>query len=64
MIIDSSPASMIITEILLGIPYCIMGFVLGYIYADSDENFVVPTLVHMFNNAMSVILNLFVVQNI
>lgn len=62
MILDGSSFKLIITEFLLGIPYCVMGCVLGYIYADSDENFVVPTLVHMFNNAASVIINLLLIK--
>lgn len=62
MIIDGASFRLIITEFLLGIPYCVMGCVLGYLYADSDENFIVPTLVHMFNNAASVILNLLLIK--
>ena len=61
MIIESAPINEIGTEMLLGIPYIVMGFVLGFIYSDSDENVVVPTLVHMFNNGLSVIANLILI---
>ena len=64
MLIEKASFNVIITEVLLGIPYCVMGCVLGYIYVESDENVVVPTLVHMFNNALSVILNLFLIYYI
>ena len=62
MIIESAPTVEIFTEVLLGIPYIVMGFVLGYIYSESDENVVVPTLVHMFNNGLSVIANLILIN--
>lgn len=62
MIVESAPVTQIFTEMLLGIPYIVMGFVLGYIYSESDENIVVPTLVHMFNNGLSVILNLILIN--
>lgn len=55
MIIESASIKEIITEVILGIPYCVMGIILSYTYADSDENMAVPTLIHMFNNALSVI---------
>lgn len=62
MILERAPGSEILTEMLLGIPYIVMGFVLGYIYSESKENVVVPTLVHMFNNGLSVIANLMLIN--
>ena len=62
MLVESAPASEIFTEMLLGIPYIVMGFVLGFIYSDSDENVIVPTLVHMFNNGLSVVANLLLIN--
>lgn len=62
MILEQAGIIEIGTEIILGIPYCVMGVVLGYIYSKSEENVIVPTLVHMFNNALSVI-SIFLLMN-
>ncbi len=45
----------ILIEILYSAPYIGTGFVLGYIYADTDENIVTPTIAHILNNAISCI---------
>ena len=38
-----------------GIAYFVMGFVFGYIYLKSERNIVVPTLVHILNNGISIL---------
>jgi hypothetical protein len=45
-----------ITEALInGSSYFIMGFVFGYIYIKSDRNIMIPIVVHIINNAVSIL---------
>lgn len=38
-----------------GVPYFVMGFVFGYIYVKNDRNIIVPTIVHILNNGISIL---------
>lgn len=38
-----------------GVPYFVMGFVFGYIYVKNKRNIFVPTIVHILNNAISIL---------
>lgn len=59
LIISSAPFMEILTEFLLIIPYFAMGYVLSYCYEKSNRNIFVPTLIHVSNNLLSLILILF-----
>ncbi len=39
-----------------GVAYFVMGFVFGFIYLKSDRNIVIPTIVHIINNGVSILL--------
>ena len=43
----------IIIELVYSLPYIGTGFILSYIYAETNENIATPIFAHMFNNAMS-----------
>lgn len=45
-----------ITEFFYIIPYCLMGYALGYTYIKSDKNIVAPIFAHMLNNLLSFIM--------
>jgi membrane protease YdiL (CAAX protease family) len=38
-----------------GVAYFVMGFVFGFIYLKSDRNIIVPTIVHILNNGVSIL---------
>ena len=45
----------ILSELVYSLPYIGTGFILSFIYAETNENIATPILAHMFNNAMSCI---------
>lgn len=45
----------IVSELVYSLPYIGTGFILSFIYAETNENIATPILAHMFNNAMSCI---------
>ena len=45
----------IIIELVYSLPYIGTGFILSYIYAETNENIATPIIAHMFNNAVSCI---------
>jgi len=51
--------SSLVESLVNGISYFIMGFVFGYIYIKNNRNIVVPIIVHILSNLISVLLILF-----
>lgn len=56
LILTAAPFMDILTEFLLVIPYVAMGLALSYSYEKSKQNIFVPTLIHVANNLLSLIL--------
>jgi len=48
--------SSIITGLINGIAYFMMGFIFGYIYLKNDKNIYVPIAVHIISNLISILL--------
>jgi membrane protease YdiL (CAAX protease family) len=46
----------IITGLINGIAYFVMGFIFGYIYLKNDKNIYVPIAVHILSNLISILL--------
>lgn len=42
------------------IPYVTLGFVFGYLYIKHEKNIVIPIIVHMLSNFISIVLTLFI----
>lgn len=59
LIFSAAPFMAILTEFLLVIPYFAMGLALSYSYEKAKRNIFVPTIIHMANNLLSLILILF-----
>lgn len=54
-IVNQNPIMEIVIELIYSLPYIGTGFVLSFIYAETDENVVTPLIAHMLNNAISCI---------
>ncbi len=53
--------SVILKELLLGVPYILQGMALSYIYYRSKQNIVPVTIIHILNNLLAAI-NIFLLQ--
>jgi membrane protease YdiL (CAAX protease family) len=50
----------IAAALINGSSYFVMGFVFGYIYIKANRNVMIPTIVHIINNAVSILVILFI----
>lgn len=50
----------ITAALINGSSYFVMGFVFGYIYIKANRNVMIPTIVHIINNAVSILVILFI----
>lgn len=53
--------SVILKELLLGVPYILQGMALSYIYYRSKQNIIPVTIIHILNNLLAAI-NIFLLQ--
>jgi membrane protease YdiL (CAAX protease family) len=57
--IHVSSESSILVSLYQVIPYVSLGFVFGYLYLKHEKNIMIPIIVHMLSNFISIILTLF-----